>query len=223
MHHTPLADKQTPGYENPSPQEEDADELDCLTPSKQQQRRDNPTSISPRSSSSSSPSIPLDPALGNLSRPSGALVTKSVPLHHSRKKHRQDDSDSDEHVAKKPKSKWNPHNNDPEHVEEWYKVANLLQRWYIDNGPVAMGQGGDEEIRMEMWNRYTYVFGDDAPPLVDEKWDRARWVSSTCELSKCSWRVSLGNSPINVAFSLSITTACFITTFQTVEVLASHR
>jgi hypothetical protein len=175
-----LADKQTPDDENTSSQEESEDELDFLTPSKQRQRRDNPILISPRSSSSGSPLFPLDPALENLGRPSGALVTKSVPLHPRKRKHRQDDSDSDEPVTKKKKKHWTPATNDPEHVEEWWQVALLFQRWYIDNGPVAMGQGGDEEIRMEMWNRYKYVFGDDAPPLIDEKWDRARWVSSTC-------------------------------------------
>ena len=174
-----MADKQTPGDENASSQEEVEDEV-IFTPSKQQQRPVSPTSISPRSSSSSLSPFPLDPELAKLARPSGALVTKSVPLHSPNKKHRQDVSDPDEPVMKKTKKGWNPTTHDPEHLEEWKRVGLLFQRWYIDNGPVAMGQAGDEEIRREMWNRYKYVFGDDAPPLTDEKWDRSRWVSSTC-------------------------------------------
>ena len=110
-------------------------------------------------------------------------MTKSGPLHASNTKHPLDVSDSDEPdepVTKKKKTEWKPRIHDPDHVDEWYEVAYLFQRWYIDNGPVALGQGGDDEIHRGMWNRYKYVFGNDAPPLVDKQWDRARWVSSTC-------------------------------------------
>lgn len=107
-------------------------------------------------------------------RQSGAQVTKSVPLYLPK---RWDDDSVPKKKQKSDNGKWTPSTHDHENLDKWTQVGLLLQRWYIDHGPVHMGNEGDERIRTEMWDRYEYVFGKDAPPLIDEKWDRTRWVT----------------------------------------------
>jgi hypothetical protein len=80
--------------------------------------------------------------------------------------------------SKKNKTeKWTPAKNDPDRMEDWYHVGDLITRSYIDHGPVPVGALGEKMLVKQINVLYKSMFGDDAPSIVDGRWNRFRWVS----------------------------------------------
>jgi hypothetical protein len=91
-------------------------------------------------------------------RPLSATVLLSKPLHYK--------SPTKCVRSKRNETiKWTPAKNDPDRVDDWYHVGDLVMRWYIDQGPVPIGKSGENMITKELGNLYKSVFGADAAPL----------------------------------------------------------